>query len=70
MMVFFVNITDIISLSILIKTPFFASKNLMKMIKVHQFFKNQDQFEVEMANKPVPVGITRTRPRFDGESPL
>jgi len=24
---------------------------------------------VEMANKPVPVGIVRTRPRFDGESP-
>ena len=24
---------------------------------------------VEMANKPVPVGIARTRPRFDGESP-
>jgi len=23
-----------------------------------------------MANKLVPVGITRTRPRFDGESPL
>ena len=22
-----------------------------------------------MANKPVPVGIARTRPRFDGESP-
>ena len=26
-------------------------------------------FELEMANKPVPVGIARTRPRFDGESP-
>jgi len=26
--------------------------------------------QVEMANKPVPVGITRIRPRFDGESPL
>jgi len=26
--------------------------------------------QIEMANKPVPVGITRTRPRFDGESPL
>ena len=25
---------------------------------------------IEMANKPVPVGIIRTRPRFDGESPL
>jgi len=25
---------------------------------------------LEMANKPVPVGITRTRPRFDGESPF
>jgi len=25
---------------------------------------------VEMTNKPVSVGITRTRPRFDGESPL
>jgi len=24
---------------------------------------------LEMANKPVPVGIARTRPRFDGESP-
>jgi len=24
---------------------------------------------VEMANKTVPVGIARTRPRFDGESP-
>jgi len=22
-----------------------------------------------MANKPIPVGIVRTRPRFDGESP-
>jgi len=22
-----------------------------------------------MANKPAPVGIARTRPRFDGESP-
>jgi len=28
------------------------------------------QWQLEMANKPVPVGITRTRPRFDGESPL
>jgi len=26
-------------------------------------------WELEMANKPVPVGIVRTRPRFDGESP-
>jgi len=26
--------------------------------------------QLEMANKPVPVSITRTRPRFDGESPL
>jgi len=25
---------------------------------------------VEMANKPVSVGITRTRPRFDGKYPL
>jgi len=25
--------------------------------------------EVEMANKSVPVGIARTRPRFDEESP-
>jgi len=24
---------------------------------------------LEMTNKPVPVGIIRTRPRFDGESP-
>ena len=24
---------------------------------------------VEMANKPAPVGIARTCPRFDGESP-
>ena len=24
---------------------------------------------LEMANKPVLVGIARTRPRFDGESP-
>jgi len=24
---------------------------------------------LEMTNKPVPVGIARTRPRFDGESP-
>jgi len=22
-----------------------------------------------MANKPIPVGIVRTRPRFEGESP-
>ena len=28
-----------------------------------------DHLAVEMANKPVPVGIARTRPRFDGESP-
>jgi len=27
-------------------------------------------YNLEMANKPVPVGITRTRPRFDRESPL
>jgi len=25
--------------------------------------------ELEMVNKLVPVGIARTRPRFDGESP-
>jgi len=25
--------------------------------------------QLEMANKPVPVGIARTRPRFDGKSP-
>jgi len=24
---------------------------------------------LEMANKPVPVGIVQIRPRFDGESP-
>jgi len=24
---------------------------------------------LEMANKPVTVGIAQTRPRFDGESP-
>jgi len=24
---------------------------------------------LEMANKPAPVGIAQTRPRFDGESP-
>jgi len=47
MMIFFVDVTDIISLSILIKTPFFASKNLTKMIKLHQFLKIQDQFEVK-----------------------
>jgi len=28
-----------------------------------------DEAGVELANKPVPVGIARTRPRFDGESP-
>jgi len=38
-MVFFVDVTDIISLSILIKTPFFGSKYLTKMIKLHQFLK-------------------------------
>jgi len=30
---------------------------------------NYIHLQVEMANKPVPVGIVRTRPRFDGESP-
>jgi len=29
------------------KTPYFASKNLTKMIKLHQFLKIQDQFEVK-----------------------
>jgi len=29
----------------------------------------QSFMRLEMANKPVPVGIARTRPRFDGESP-
>jgi len=33
-------------------------------------FEGLKQLWLEMANKPVSVGITRTRPRFDGESPL
>jgi len=32
--------------------------------------RRKEGARLEMANKPVPVGITRTRPRFDGESPL
>ena len=32
--------------------------------------KDKLNIHIEMANKPVPVGITRTRPHFDGESPL
>jgi len=28
-----------------------------------------NRLHLEMANKPVPVGIVRIRPRFDGESP-
>jgi len=31
---------------------------------------DRQETQLEMTNKPVPVGITRTRPRFDGKSPL
>jgi len=53
MMVFFVDVTDIISLSILMKTPYFASKKLMKIIKLHQFLKNRDQFEVKNTKRSI-----------------
>jgi len=35
-------------------------------------FKLLDKYKctrIDMANKLVPVGIARTRPRFDGKSP-
>jgi len=41
----FVDVIDIISVSNLMKNPYFTPKNLTKMIKLHQFFKNRDQFE-------------------------
>jgi len=31
------------------------------------FSQNVDEFRLEMANKPAPVGIARTRPRLNGE---
>jgi len=47
MMIFFVDVTNIISLLILIKTPFFFRKYITKMIKLHQFLKNQDQLRLK-----------------------
>jgi len=37
---------------------------------MNEVFGETCLIQVETANKLVPVGITRTRPRFDGESPL
>jgi len=53
MMIFFVNVTDTISLLILMKTPYFASKNLTKMIKLYRFLKIQDQFKVKKTRKSI-----------------
>ena len=47
MMIFFVHVTDTISLSILMRIPYFTSTNLTKMIKLYQYLKNWDQFEVK-----------------------
>jgi len=38
-MICFVSVTDIILVSILMKNTCFTSKNLTKMIKLHQFLK-------------------------------
>jgi len=51
-------------------------KMLLQGFTVDQYVVKEDYnkssqmwLELEMANEPVPVGIVRTRPRFDGESP-
>jgi len=46
MMIFFVDVTDIISINFE-NNSFLPSKNLTKMIKLHQFLKIQDQFKVK-----------------------
>jgi len=46
-MIFFVDVIDIILVSILMKNSYFASKNLTKRIKLHQFLKKLDQFETK-----------------------
>jgi len=35
----------------------------------HQILFRSNYSYLEMTNKPVPVGIARTRSHFDGESP-
>jgi len=42
--------------------------NDMVVLKV-RVKSSRCMYQVEMANKPIPMGITQTRPRFDGESP-
>jgi len=59
MIVFFVNVTNTISLSILMKTPYFASKNLTKMNKLYQFLKIQDQFEVKKSRGSISYFWTK-----------
>jgi len=45
--IFYVDVIDIILLSILMKNSCFASRNLMRKIKFYQFLKNWDQFETK-----------------------
>ena len=54
-----------------ITIPFYIENKFVKWIdRLKSNLSSHDKLQLEMANKPVPVGITRTRPRFDGESPL
>jgi len=49
MIVLFVDVTDVI-LSNLMKTPYLASKNLAKIIKLHQFLKIKTNLRLKKLN--------------------
>jgi len=51
-MICFVYVTDLILESVMIKDHCSASKNLTKIIKLHQFLKKSDQIEAKKNRRP------------------
>jgi len=50
-------------------TPKFLPISQSLLASILPLFNQKSLLQLEMTNKLVPVGIARTRPRFDGESP-
>jgi len=59
-------IFSILSYFLSMSCPYWNQGVNLVLEKAYLFEESE---HLEMANKPVPVGIARIRPRFDGESP-
>jgi len=50
-MICFVDVTDIILMSVLMRNPCSALRNLMKMTKLYQFLKNQTKLRLKKTRR-------------------